>query len=42
MLSYYNIGNKSKTYEKMHVNDIVNKTNFVYILTLIYSINILN
>ena len=29
MLSYYSIGNKSKTYQKMHVSDIVNKNNFV-------------
>ena len=29
MLSYYNIGNKSTTYQKMHVNDRVNKNNFV-------------
>ena len=32
MLTYYNIGNKSKTYQKMHVNDIVNKNNFVSFL----------
>ena len=28
MLSYFNIDIKSKTYQKMHVNDIVNKNNF--------------
>ena len=32
MLSYYNIGNKSKAYQKMHVTDVVNKNNFVSFL----------
>ena len=27
-----NIGNKSKAYQNMHVNDIVNKSNFVSFL----------
>ena len=37
MRSYYNIGNKyipkhKKTYQNMHVNDIVTKNNFVSFL----------
>ena len=28
MLSCYNIGNKSKTYQKRHANDIANKNTF--------------